>query len=230
MLENNNSFHSFATLAKENPDLFRIIYEFNYLIAAYVHPTRQGSILGEEIPERIWHDQRTIPILSSLLLKNLALNGSHILQRPTSEWCYVLLPLSRFRRLAVHIGAVMLGSIIRSSIVREDVLKWKKELGEEVFSFVMNRGKLFVPANVSFDLHEVEDIERLGGSLVLSSLEELPASIASRAQLKLHAGSQKFETDVKTAKHLVNSVLFTLEKEWHFLFATTKQSTPLIHQ
>jgi len=206
----------------DNPMIFRNLFDFNFLPASYIHPSRRNLFFDKVIDESIWCQRKTWPRLSRQILKSQSLEDKFSFTICFPGSAYLLLPLPKFRNLALHIGAIMIGSSIRSSLGREDVLQWKHELGNEVFEFVMNRGTLLPDAHISTSTNRMSDIERLGGSLILSGLDELSEAIKKRALLKFHIDSRNLEIDRKAAKNLTNSVLFLLEREWHSLFSEMK--------
>ena len=218
-----------SNFVSEKRIVFHHLFEFNYLPASYIHPSRRHLFFDGMLSDRAWTHSQAWPKLSRQMLEYLNLHKTCSFDVSSIESMYFLLPLPNFRNLARHIGAIMIGSSIRLSLGREDVLEWKKKLGDEVFSFVMNCGTLFPEKYIDLKLDRMNDIERIGGSLILSAIRDLPEHILGRALLKFHIEATDLKVDKKAAKNLTNSVLFLLEREWHSLFLTNALVPELTH-
>ncbi len=202
----------------KNRHVFRELLNFNYSPGSYLHESHQKTFFGEKFDEKAWICSRSLARISDYLLEVSDLKKNPIVDFPTRDWNFLLLPVPRFFRVARHIGAIVLGSLIRSSIAREEVLSWKRKLGEDVFSFAMSRG-MFLPATgLKPDKSVFVDVERLGFQVMMASFAFAPECVSKRALLKIPAGVTAAKLEQKSAEHLVNSVVFLLENEWHSLF------------
>ncbi len=201
-----------------NRYVFRELLNFNYYLGSYLHESHRKTFFGEEIDEKVWICSRSLARISDYLLEASDLKKDPIVNFPTRDWNFLLLPVPRFFRVARHIGAIVLGSLIRSSIAREEVLSWKRKLGEDVFSFAMSRG-MFLPATgLKLDKSAFVDVERLGFQVMMASFAFAPECVSKRALLKIPVEVTPAKLEQKSAEHLVNSVVFLLENEWHSLF------------
>lgn len=201
-----------------NPAVFRLLCEFNYLPAVYLHPTRRADFFDNRLPDVVWSCSRVWPRLSALMLRQLDLHEDIEFTPPTQQHSFVLLPPYRLARLAQHIGAILLGSQIRSCLARDEVLRWRERLGQEAFDFAMNRARLLPTAHLSHDSKGAVDVAAMGFSILIRCLSDLPKGISQRTLLKMPAVSVEADIDDKHAKQLVQSVMLTLEGEWRSLF------------
>jgi hypothetical protein len=203
---------------KDNPAVFRLLCEFNYLPAVYLHTSRRPDFFDNKLPDKVWNCSRVWPRLSALILRQLDLQEDIQFSLPTQQHSFVLLSPVRLARLAQHIGAILLGSQIRSSLARDEVLRWRERLGQEAFDFAMNRARLLPSAHLAHDSKGATDVAIIGFGVLIRCLSDLPKGISQRALLKMPADSVAADIDAKHAKQLVQSVMLTLEGEWRSLF------------
>ena len=203
---------------KDNPAVFRLLCEFNFLPAVYLHPTRRPDFFDNTLPDKVWTCSRVWPRLSALMLEQLGLQEEIQFSLPSQQHSFVLLPPIRLVRLAQHIGAILLGSQIRSSLARDEVLRWRERLGQEAFDFAMNRARLLPSAHLAHDSKGATDVASIGFGVLVRCLSDLPKGISQRTLLKMPTGSVAADIDPKHAKQLVQSVMLTLEGEWRSLF------------
>lgn len=203
---------------RDNPAVFRLLCEFNYLPAIYLHPSRRPDFFSNKLPDKVWTCSRVWPRLSALMLRQLFLHEDIQFSPPTPQNSFVLLTPPRLARLAQHIGAILLGSQIRSCLARDEVLRWRDRLGQEAFDFAMNRARLLPSAHLAHDSKGATDVAAIGFGVLIRCLSELPTGISQRALLKMPADAVAADIDAKHAKQLVLSVMLTLEGEWRSLF------------
>lgn len=200
-----------------DPLFFSVMAEFIYCPAAYLHPSHRQNFFEGSVPDYVWNSQRTWPRLSSLILSEMRLS-EEIGSFPTEKyWAFLYLPVNKMRRLAHHIGAILLGSKIRASLARAEVLLWKDRLGPETFDFVMNRARL-LPFVENGTPSGGDDIEKIGYGIIVQCLDELPESVKARAILKTKLGSIQDNIESRHARQLLQSLAMSLEPEWHSLF------------
>ena len=203
-----------------NPEIFKILYEFNYLPAAYLHQTRRIKFFSGQIPEKVWLEPRVWPRLSTVILDELGIEKEPIRNLVNADSFHLLLPSNRFLRLAKHIGSIVLASCIRTSVARDEVLSWKKKLGSDVFDFVMSRSALFPSSITNLETLAINDVERIGCGVLLEVYQGLPENLLSRVMLKMPDQTEKIQIDHKVGRQLVQLVVFLLEREWVSLFQT----------
>jgi hypothetical protein len=203
---------------RDHPAIFKLLCEFNYLPASYLHPSWRSKFFGGKLPDVVWSTPRVWPSLSELLLREMKLFHETEFTLPLPQHSYILLPPSRIARLAQHIGAILLGSKIRSSLARDEVLRWRERLGHEAFEFAMNRARLLPSAHLPQENKSLVNVESIGFSVLKQCCSDLPTGIVQRLLLKIPADSVPADVDPKQAKQLMQSVMLTLEGEWRSLF------------
>jgi len=218
-----DNYNKFVKQLYANVFLLRLLIEFNFSPAKYLHPSQRKNFFNQEINDSVWSCQRVLPKLSKLILESLDLNNNLVQEIPNSNWCFLLLPPQRLARLARHIGAIVLGSTIRSSIARDEILNWKKNLGHDLFSFAMNGGMFFFSSKIKSENVFASDVELLGFQVMLSSIELESPSIVKRALLKFPDSLRPAQIETKAAQSLVHSVFFLMERQWDLLFNQIKR-------
>lgn len=212
----------FCSLLSKSPKIYSQLYAFNYTPASYLHPTRRAQFFDGVLPAVTWEEPRVWEKLSVAMLQQLGLSEQPCMEFPHPKWALVLLPVNRQQRLAQHIGAIVLGARIRSSLAREQVLKWKEQLGHEAFQFVMNSARLLPSIRIEDDALASNDVEQIGYDLICSSLIDAPAHMQQRVLLKMPAQTKPSNIAPRLINQMVQSVLVTLEAEWHSSFATIR--------
>ena len=206
----------------DHPVIFRLLCEFNYLPASYLHRSRRPLFFNGGLPDSVWSCRRVWPRLSYPMLKQMKLAHDVIFSLPSPHHCFILLPPNRLSRVAQHLGAILLGSQIRSSLARDEVLRWRERLGHEAFEFAMNRARLMPSAHIPQPSKGLVNVEAIGFSILLSCCNDLPAEIIQRVSLKIPNDAVAADVDPKHAKQLMQSVMLTLEGEWRSLFFPQK--------
>lgn len=210
------------SLLTKSPAIFSQLYTFNYTPASYLHPTRRIQFFDGVLPALIWEEPRVWGKLSTLMLVQLGLSDQPCIDFPHPKWGLALLPVSRQQRLAQHIGAIVLGARIRSSLARDQVLKWKEQLGHDVFQFVMNSASLLPTIRIEDTALENGDVEQIGYDMLCASVIDAPPEMRQRVLLKMPAQTKPTTIYPKLVNQLVQSVTLTLEAEWHSSFAVIK--------
>lgn len=210
------------SLLIKSPVIFSQLYAFNYTPASYLHPSRRPQFFNGALPDITWEDPRVWEKLSVLMLQQLELNDQVCMEFPHPKWSLALLPSSRMRRMAQHIGAIVLGARIRSSLAREQVLKWKEQLGHETFQFVMNSARLLPSIRIDDAAFDTNNVEQIGYDLICTSFIEAPTQMRQLVLLKMPVQTQASNMSVRLINQMVQSVLVTLETEWHSSFTTIR--------
>jgi hypothetical protein len=210
------------SLLSKSPAFFSQLYTFNYTPASYLHPTRRFQFFEDALPALVWEEPRVWAKLSSLMLDQLGLSDQPCIDFPHPKWELALLPVSRQQRLAQHIGAIVLGARIRSSLAREQVLKWKEQLGQDTFQFVMNSARLLPTIRIEDEALENGDVEQIGYDMLCASVNDAPPEMRQRVLLKMPVQTKPTTISPKLVNQLVQSVTLTLEAEWHSSFAVIK--------
>lgn len=210
------------SLLTKSPAIFSQMYTFNYTPASYLHPTRRFQFFDDALPALVWEEPRVWEKLSTLMLDQLGLSDKPCIDFRHPKWGLALLPARRQQRLAQHVGAIVLGARIRSSLAREQVLKWKEQLGQDTFQFVMNSARLLPTIHIEEAELENGDVEQIGYDMLCASVIDAPTEMRQRLLLKMPLQTKPTTISPKLVKHLVQSVTLTLEAEWHSSFAVIK--------
>lgn len=210
------------SLLNKSPAIFSQLYAFNYTPASYLHQSRRPQFFNDALPAQVWEEPRVWEKLSSLMLDQLGLSDQPCMDFPHPKWGLALLPISRQKRIAQHLGAIVMGTRIRSSLARDQVLKWKEQLGHDAFHFVMNSARLLPSISLEGDALDTTDVEQIGYDMLCASLLVAPTEMRQRVFLKMPAQTKPSTIPPKMVNQLVQSVTVTLEAEWHSSFAAIK--------
>lgn len=200
----------FKTLRQRGPNFGRVVYEFNYRPASYLHPSRRADLLPD-LPARLWTLSRLQDRLSLEVLDRAGIDGSPCMDVPNAAWVLALLPTERVSRLASHIGALAAGARVRASLSREQVLGWKAKLGKDAYRFAMTSASLLAIGKLpELALEPVE----LGYGLIATVAQDMPDGIRERFMLKLPLATTIVAMDKEVARRLVQTAINIIEGEW----------------
>lgn len=174
-------------LLQKDERLFREIYAFN-------------NALLDDVDEDYLHDL-PVPVLKTLLQvsncrekttlwirEQLALDsGSYNF----SEARYLLCLLSReeIQKIIGYIGGICFSEQLRKTILGREVVRVKRALGEEAFTFSVRSGPLFIKASVAeqFQIDGNSLVERVlntGRALIEMCLGDAPEALLRRFRMK----------------------------------------------
>ena len=213
---------SISSIYRQKPRVRQALLDFNFNLAGSLHPSRRNDFFENSLPDHVWSQRRIHSRLSSMML-----SSSGLADQTFFDVTYPLFPLislspQRLLRLARHAGAIAVGSQIRSSLARSQVLDWKSQLGEEAFKFAMKSSQLLPAVKMPRVAPGIAAAEIMGYGLVFSTVQEAPEAVRQRIKLKIPKEAEQMVTDKRHATHIVQSVITTLEAEWHSLFADLK--------
>ncbi len=200
-------------------ELRRLMFQFNFLPAAYLHPSYRESFFPG-MPERIWEVPRILGKLSSLILRKLEY-PEPVLKPDHWGWPVALLPQTRLVRLASLIGAISVRDQVRSSLARDHVMSWKRKLGIDAYQFAMTSASL-LPSVCADDMGSGEiSPEAIGYSVISASIQTMPNPMLERVRLKLPRTFESLEFDPLKARRILTSVLDISEGKWSSSHAAT---------
>lgn len=212
---------SLKELRSRQPQFFRMLHNFNFNPASYLHPSRRSDFFGGSLPDRVWEESRVVHGLSAQILEDMNLLTHPCLDFPHQKWSLALLSPDRLARLASHVGAVVMGSKVRASLAREQVIAWKDKLGTDAYQFVVNSAQLLPVMHANPGTFMPEHAKLIGYKMIAQSLNEAPKSMQLRAMLKIPVVDPGL-TGSDNAAQIVHTVMVILEAEWHSLFVVKK--------
>lgn len=179
------------SLLKSNPDLFRLIHDFNHRPGHWLHPSRAAALPDAELTAVLLQRGHDLKRLNVILLEKLGLR-----ELPPC-WDFseprrrlALLRHDTLARLATFCGAALRWSRVATVIGRNQIAELKGAIGEHAHAFALRRGRLVVDPESAAQttlpgrsLHE--EIHELGWHTLLSSLSGESPALLSRLALKL---------------------------------------------
>jgi len=207
---------------RSRPRVLQAILDFNFNLAGNLHPSRRCNFFEDKIPTEVWSQARVHARLSALMLESSGLGHQTFYDTTYPFFSLVSLSSRRLLQLARHAGAIAVGSQIRSSLARSQVLDWKSQLGEEAFKFAIKSSQLLPAVKIPKVAPGIAAAEKMGYGLIYSTIQDAPDAVRQRVQLKIPREAEQMITEKRQAAHIVQSVITTLEAEWHSLFAEPK--------
>ena len=136
----------YAKQAKLNPDLFRVIFDFNMRPQYWVHPQVINSLPHCTVVQALANTTRGSAHLSAWLSRELRLgNGEACWDFEEPRRRLALLGCATLNKFASYAGAAACWPRIAATIGREDLKEIKAALGDEAHVFALRRGRMIVP-------------------------------------------------------------------------------------
>lgn len=188
----------YGNLSKENPDLLRVIHDFNQRPQYWVHPTVLSEVPFAEVVSHLTRHGRHQA--SSWVNRQLGLHEKETFwdfEDPRKR--IALLSHATLEKLARYCGAAQRWSRIASIIGKVQNQEIKAAIGEDAHAFALRRARQMVSQEEASQKLEgrtlVEEILHLGWNTVTAALSGEPDSLLSRFILKLPTDALKSEMD-----------------------------------
>lgn len=176
--------------AKANPDLFRVIYDFNCRPQFWLHAAVMESLPHSGIVRALAGATHGGGHLSAWLSKTLGLAPLE------AEWDFqetrrrlALLGPASLERLACFAGAALCWPQLSAIIGRAQIQEIKIALGEEAYSFALRRARMLVPQQESLvsaaSESLVDHVISTGWNLLATAASDDADSVQQRFMLKL---------------------------------------------
>jgi hypothetical protein len=217
---------SIRGLIKQNPKIASAVIRFNSDFCTNLHPDRQ-SVLLPQLSSSSWQQPRLVERISKIIGMEIGLEDKFYLDIPNPLWAVILLPPERLKRLALHLGALVLGIRIRSSLSREHVMAWKNRLGEEAYRFAMNSASLLPSAQIPLPAIASDSAYAIGTSIIGAALAQEPEQLKKRVTLKFTENVAAMQLEPERARRLISLVMQIVEAEWHSLCVKIRVSKDL---
>lgn len=180
----------YAAQSKANPDLFRVIFDFNRRPQHWVHSSVIEGLPHAPVVQALATCVHGAGHLSAWLLQELSLlehEPCWDFEDPRRR--LALLSPATLARLARHCGAALAWPRIASVIGRAEIQELKAALGEDAHAFALRRGRMIVPENEAV-LPEAGDsltahALHSGWRLILTAIDDESAAVRRRMELKL---------------------------------------------
>ena len=168
------------------------VWEFNYKPERYVHKTWLDSLPNSDIIAKlIQNDEReSSSRLSHYLMSQLGFNGNFYFDFTDPFTQIALWDCERLEKLIMHTGAVFYGDEVNKLILRDDVLKYRKSMGDELYHFSLSSSSRLNKRNLSIlDIPKQLDIMqrvKISGLVCFNeSIKQLPLAMIKRIIIKL---------------------------------------------
>ena len=136
----------YAAQAKANPDLFRVIYDFNRRPQHWVHPSVIESLPHAPVVKALATTNYGAAHVSAWLTRELKLDQDEACWDFEEPRCRIaLLSLGTLHRLACYAGAASCWPSVAATVGRDQLREIKATLGEEAHVFALRRGRMVVP-------------------------------------------------------------------------------------
>ncbi len=180
----------YAAQSKANPDLFRVIFDFNRRPQHWLHPSVMELLPHAPVIQALAGSTHGAGHVSAWLMQELDLLEDEPcwdFEEPRRR--LNLLTPATLGRLARHCGATLAWPRIAAVIGRAEIQELKAALGEEAHAFALRRGRMIIPENeavlpqpgASLAAHVLEN----GWRLILTAVSEDLGALRRRFKLKL---------------------------------------------
>ena len=176
---------------KSNKDeLSYPVWEFNYKPERYIHKSWLHALPNGELLDKLMGQGRDTERLSNYLMAQLGFNGKFFFDFSNISSQVALWPAADLKRLVMYSGLACHYKDIKKLIIREKVLEVKSFLGEEMYSFALNRASEFM--DFQPDILKYEDDVHLNNRIIISGLvclhtymRRFPVAFMKRVIIKL---------------------------------------------
>lgn len=180
----------YAQQAKQNPDLFRVIFDFNRRPQHWVHPEVLSTLPHANIVQALSTTNRGSSHVATWLTRELKLDAAEVcwdFEEPRRR--LALLNAGTLRKLACYAGAASCWPRIATTISRDELREIKTAIGEEAHVFALRRGRMIMPEQEALapskDQSLADQVLDQGWRMVAAAaLDEHPA-VQQRFTLKL---------------------------------------------
>ena len=176
-----------SELLQNNNALFSAIYAFNNDILSYAHPDYLSG-LPIDVLKALYASPKSRGEATRYLRQALQLDeGEYNFSDPRSHLC--LLPGEAAHKVVCYIGGICFSEHIRKTIFGPELVKIRRALGDDAYTFSLRTAQLFVKSNVAEKFQEdgstiVERMINTGRSLIEMSLAGISNSLLKRFLLK----------------------------------------------
>lgn len=229
--EDGGDVRRLVALMRARSPLFGLIYEFNLLPCRYMHESWAEALFTPDLWQRLRRSRRAEHALSRLVLDDLGVTGSFpaaVYDEPRAR--LALLSPETVERVSLHLGIVLDGAGLRRVIDREGVTHLRAALGEDTYSFAVQRSPLLATAGPADEgrgdgVEAATLPERLvagGRSILARAMAGLPTEVLKRFRLKLPREAAldfTLSDGSAAAAALAVRVIRETEPRWASLFA-----------
>ncbi len=176
--------------SKENPDLFRVIFDFNKRPQHWIHPRSLEGLTHAPVIRFLVESAHGGRHLATWMCKELRLDQAGDcwdFKEPRRR--LALLGAGTLEKLACFAGAALAWPRIAAVIAKAEIQQLKQALGEEAHRFALRRARLIIPQAETLQLEDGKRLDEqaiaAGWGMVLDALVDEDPAISQRIQLKL---------------------------------------------
>lgn len=180
----------YASQAKMNPDLFRVIFDFNRRPQHWLHPEVVAGLPQANVVRVLSQSTHGQSQLSSWLLRTLQLDDCE------GVWDFEVIPRrlallspASLERLARFTGAALCWPRISAIIGKHQIQELKANLGEETHAFALRRARMIIPEAETMtaqdDISLTDQVHSLGWDVLISAINDGAEGLRRRLLLKM---------------------------------------------
>jgi len=212
----------YATQAKTNPDLFRVIYDFNRRPQHWVHSSFVETLPHAPVLKALATTNHGATHVSAWLMRELKLDQDEACWDFEEPRCRIaLLSSDTLHRLARYAGASSCWPGVAATIGRDQLREIKATLGEDAHVFALRRGRMIVPESDTVPINGATSLAAhaldAGWQMVVTAAFDERPAVQRRMALKLPPDvAQSIAAKVSTASD-------AREKAWSRLRKITSE-------
>jgi hypothetical protein len=188
----NPAFEWYARQSRDNPDLFRAVFDFNKRPHYWVHEEVMNRLTQAPVIKVLATSAHGGRHLSHWLSRELGLDQAGLcwdFKEPRRR--LALLGTETLTRLACFCGAALGWQAIAAVIGRAEIQQIKQTLGDEAHRFALRRARLVVPQAEALAESDGVSLARRalhrGWQLLLRAMADEDPAVSRRVRLKLPA-------------------------------------------
>lgn len=192
----NTSGHWYLSQAKTNPDLFRVIFDFNRRPQHWLHPEVVAQLPESRVVQILSQSTHGHAHLATWLTRTFKLDISESIWdfRETRRRLTLLSPATLFQ-LARFTGAALCWPRLAAIIGKQQIQSLKAALGENAHAFALRRARMIVPETETMQppqsINLTDHVLNLGWQVVINAAFDEEEAIRKRFALKLPIAVQE---------------------------------------
>jgi len=190
------SGHWYVSQAKSNPDLFRVIFDFNRRPQHWLHPEVVDQLPEAKVVQALSQSSYGHSHLASWLTRVFELEASEaVWDFQETRRRLTLLSPATLSQLACFTGAALSWPRLAAIIGKQQIQSLKATLGERAHAFALRRARMIVPENETIlptqGINLTDHVLNLGWQMVIHAAYDEEKAIRKRFALKLPLAVQE---------------------------------------
>lgn len=178
------------TLLNQQPNLVRLVHEFNLWPTRYIHPTWIPRFIPENLFSQLRTNRRGEKRLAEILLAKLDLHRELVMDFDALPRRLALLSAQELQTLRFLCGVALSAHHITAHIRAQEVLSLREKLGARAHAFATGKARFLLgtAATLFDDSHAIDSVQSCvserGATALVEGIGDQPEPVMRRLQLK----------------------------------------------